>query len=382
MLASVMHTPMISTPPLIPQLAPQSCLNADMAEHADNACSRCRDVCPAGAIQLSDTAAPLPTLDTTACTGCTACVSICPTDAMRHAAVRPAALVRQCMQLTQQGKTVITVACSATNDANHDATADITILCHAAWTPMLLASLAAEGVKKLYLDGIDRCGDCPMRFGAEIMQQTEKDYAALNQALGIHLAILRRPHKTEAIAPASDADEPERRAFFRTLIPSLAHGAARASEQITQAARLAASQQIAEADANPKAAQSLLPVRLQLFLRALPKLQSNFMPIPAMPSLPFGAIQADARCTACGECIEQCPTRALQLREFGTNKILEFRADACIGCSRCIDTCPEQALEALPGISLPAILTGKSRPLVMVACPNPTDMNKSRDEEE
>jgi len=357
MLASIMNTLMI--PP--PQLASQVCLNADLREDGDHACHRCRDVCPAGAIQLSDSDAPLPLLDSTACTRCTACVSTCPTDAMRHADVKPAALVRHCTQLAHQGNTVITAACSAADQAH----ADVTIPCHAAWTPVLLASLAAEGVRQLYLDGIERCGDCPMRFGAEIMQQTEKDYAVLNQALGVQLSILHGSHHADTVTPSSHAEEPERRAFFRTLIPSLAQGAAKASEQITQAARMAASQQT---ETNPRTTSSPLPVRLQLFLRALPKLQSNFMPIPAMPSLPLGAIQADARCTACGKCVERCPTRALHLREFGSNRILEFRADACIGCSRCIDICPEQALEPLPGISLPAILTKKARPLVMVAC--------------
>ncbi len=360
MLASIMDTLMI--PP--PQLASQSCLNADLREDSDHACHRCRDVCPAGAIQLSDSDAPLPLVDSTACTGCTGCVSICPTDAMRHADVKPAALVRHCTQLAQQGKTVVTAACSTADRAH----ADITIPCHAAWTPMLLASLAAEGIKQLYLDGIDQCSDCPMRFGAEIMQQTEKDYAVFNQALGVHLSISHGSQQRDASMAAGSADkpadEPERRAFFRHLIPSLAQGAARASEQLTQAARLAAN---AQPQTESAPVRSPLPVRLQLFLRALPKLQSNFMPLPAMPSMPLGAIQADAHCTACGQCVETCPTCALHLREFGSNRILEFRADACIGCSRCIDICPAQALEALPGISLPAVLTKKARPLVMVA---------------
>jgi ferredoxin len=100
-----------------------------------------------------------------------------------------------------------------------------------------------------------------------------------------------------------------------------------------------------------------------------------------MPSLPLGAIQANNHCTACGECIEQCPTHALNLRDFGSNKILEFKADYCIGCSFCVDICPEQALEMLPSISLPALLTKKARPLIMVAHANISDSTDKKLEE-
>jgi len=323
-------------------------------------------VCPAEAIHFStDTVSgDLPVIETSACTGCTACVSICPTDALRHAAVRPAELVRQSMALVQQGKTHIHATCSA---SKHEY-ADLRLPCHAVWSPVLLASLAAEGIRSLNLDGMEQCHDCPVQFGAEIMQQTETDYTTLNHALGVRLSITRQTIQSESSIDEKPADEPERRAFFRNLMPSLAQSAATATAQIAHAAQQSMEQAALEGNNGTANKQvSPLPVRLQLFLRALPKLQSNFTPIPATPSLPLGAIQADARCNACGECVDQCPTNALQLKEFGANKILEFNANACIGCSHCIYCCPEHAIEPLPGISLPSILTGKARPLVMVA---------------
>jgi len=362
MLAYIMPTLLISAP----QLVSASCLNASMTNHADQACSRCGDVCPAKAIEFDTepTSDGFPVIQTSACTGCSACVSICPTDALRHAAVRPAELVRQSMALVQQGKTHIHATCSASKHEH----ADLRLPCHAAWSPVLLASLAAEGIRNLNLDGMDQCHDCPMQFGADIMQQTENDYATLNHALGVHLHITRQPIQIESCIDEKPADEPERRAFFRNLMPSLAQSAAAASAQIAQAAQQSMKQAALEGNNGTANKQvSPLPVRLQLFLRALPKLQSNFTPIPATPSLPLGAIQADARCNACGDCVEQCPTHALHIKEFGANKILEFNANACIGCSHCIHCCPEHAVEPLPGISLPSILTGKARPLVMVA---------------
>jgi len=362
MLAYIMSISLIPTP----QLVAPSCLNASISKQSEHACSRCRDVCPAKAIAFGadSTSVDLPVIKADACTGCTACVSICPTDALRHAAVRPAELIRQGRALVQQGKTHIHATCSASRHEH----ADLRLPCHAAWSPVLLASLAAEGIRNLNLDGMDQCHDCPMQFGAEIMQQTENDYATLNHALGVHLRITRQPIQIESCIDEKPADEPERRAFFRNLMPSLAQSAAAATAQIAQAAQQSMEQAALEGNNGTTNKQvSPLPVRLQLFLRALPKLQSNFTPVPATASLPLGAIQADARCNACGECIDQCPTSALHLKEFGANKILEFKANACIGCSHCIACCPEHAIEPLPGISLPAILTGKARPLVMVA---------------
>jgi len=346
-----------AAPTSVPQLIGALCLNG-----SSPTCTKCYDVCPAQAIRFApdDGHTPsLPQLDESACTGCAACIPICPSDAIRHASVKPAEMVRQAIQLTQQGKTALHVACSAADKGD----ADLTLPCHAAWSPMLLASLAAEGVRTLYPDGLAACSDCPMQHGAAIMEQVEKDYATLNRALGIKLTIVHQ--RMQAAPPLTHATstEPKRRAFFRNLLPSITQSAALASAQITLAA-----QKVNQKSHDKRAATpSLLPVILQLFLRALPKLQSSFTPIPPLPSLPLGAIQADARCTACGTCVAQCPSQALHLKPFGQQMVLEFRADACIGCGRCVHQCSEQALEMLPSIAFPAILTKTARPLVMVS---------------
>ncbi len=288
-----------------------------------------------------------------------ACVRVCPTDAIEHEAVQPTELLREARELVMQGQTEINVACS---NAVPETQPGLTVSCHAVWDPMLLACMAAEGVRTLHLGGIRQCDSCPVRHGAKIMRQTEKDYATLNHALGVRLTVSWR-EKVYVAEKLSPVAEPERRAFFRKLIPSITQSAAMAAVQIGHAAGQAVRQETHQETAS----SSGLPVRLRLFLRALPHLQVNFTPIPHMPTLPLGAIQADARCTACNQCVERCPTKALDIREFGNNKVLEFRPDACIGCQYCIVICPEHALEPLPGISLPAVLARHARPLVMVS---------------
>jgi len=339
-----------------PELSHRQCLNL---QPSGSACVRCRDICPAGAISLDGD--DLPQLDASACTACTGCVRACPVDDIGHTAADPEALLLQARRLVAQGQDDINAACSAVPEPGPG----LQVPCHAVWDPLLLAGMAAEGVRSLHPQGIDRCDACALRFGSELLQQCENDYAELNRGLAVRLRIERQRMAKSVPPPAQSppGDEPARRAFFRKLIPSLAQGAADATAQISQAAGQAISEGMRDEDDGRSAS---LPVRLRLFLRALPRLKPDFTPVPYLPSVPLGSLQADERCTACNRCVELCPTQALSLRGFGAKKILEFQSDACIGCQRCVDLCPEHALELLPGISLPALLTRLTRPLVMV----------------
>ena len=339
-----------------PLLSQIDCMN-DAWGSAGPGCTRCRDVCPADAIGMHG---HLPAIDGERCTSCTACVAICPTAAISDQRFQPDALVRRARAHALQGKRTLRAACSHVPDPS----ADLSVPCHAAWSPLLLACLAGEGVHVLELDGLSQCGACPVRHGEQLMAQTERDYAALNRALGVRLVVSRDVTRQAVKAQDARQPEPERRAFFRKLIPSLAQGAAMTVAQISDVMR--------QQDDNPDegASSPELPVVLQGFLRLLPRLQPNFTPIPRLASIPLGTIQADGRCTACGDCVGQCPTRALELKAFGTNHVLEFRPDACIGCEHCADICPEHAITSLPSLSLPAIAARRSRPLVMVAAKN------------
>jgi len=337
-----------------PDIHQENCLNIRLSNTHESACTHCRDICPVHAIDLNEQY--LPRLDQDRCTNCTACVHMCPADAITHEEINPVSIVKQAYELARQGKTSLHAACSAVDNTS----ADLSVPCHAAWDPILLACIAAEGTRTLHLNGIHQCGSCPVRHGAEIMAQTEKDYASLNTALGIHLEISREETNIPIKQARHSVPEPERRTFFRNLFPTMAEGAIKAATQLNQTSN-------DEDNDTGTVTSTCLPLRLRLFLRALPHLQANFTPVPCIPSLPLGAIQADASCTACNECVEQCATHALELKEFGTNRVLEFRPDACIGCRQCVDICPEHAIEALPAISLPALLTRRERPLVMVA---------------
>ena len=314
-------------------------------------CTRCQEACPAGAIAMVDGSPRI----NDACTGCMACVSICPTAAIGHERLDIAALVRQARVSVMQGRQILRAACAFAADAS----ADIQVPCHAAWNPLLLSCLAGEGVHMLETDGIAQCASCPVRHGSHMLSQTERDYAAFSKGLEVRLVLSREITRKAPVTKKRQEPEPERRAFFRKLIPTLAQGAAMTVAQISEAMRDDAVH--TEAQDGPTQSPSL-----RLFTKALARLRPNFTPVPHLPSVPLGTVQADARCNACGQCVAECPTEALTLRPFGAQQVLEFQPDTCIGCEHCADICPEHAITQLPSVSLPAIAAGRSRPLVMV----------------
>ena len=363
-----------------PRLNAASCLNARMPDIAP--CKRCAAACPSDAITVH---AALPALNAEACTGCTGCVGICPADAIADTRIQPETWLAEARQHLAGGSKRIHAACGAADSAQ----AAIRVPCHATWDAALLAELAAEGVRTLVLEGLHACRTCPLRHGGAMLEDTRREWDALSQALGVQMSIQDGEAMSNPAPAATDqtsadisgqarSPEPDRRAFFRSLLPSLAQGAAVAAAQIGQSAREA----LREDNETEPSGETELSLRMRLFLRALPHLNPNFTPVPVMDGFPFGAIQATDACTACGDCIPACPTSALTLRPFGDNAILELAANACTGCGLCIEACPEQALERLPAVSLPALLAERPRPMIMVPTARTTPHATGKSEKE
>lgn len=61
-----------------------------------------------------------------------------------------------------------------------------------------------------------------------------------------------------------------------------------------------------------------------------------------------GAIEVDVqKCKGCSVCIENCPTKSIQLSSKVNNKgynYAEMVGDACIGCSNCAIVCPDSVI--------------------------------------
>ena len=61
-----------------------------------------------------------------------------------------------------------------------------------------------------------------------------------------------------------------------------------------------------------------------------------------------GAIEVDIqKCKGCSVCIDNCPTKSIELSSKVNNKgynYAEMVGDACIGCSNCAIVCPDSVI--------------------------------------
>jgi len=47
----------------------------------------------------------------------------------------------------------------------------------------------------------------------------------------------------------------------------------------------------------------------------------------------------ETKCTACGQCVEVCPSEAIELGD-----VAKVDEDACTSCGLCVDECPVEAI--------------------------------------
>lgn len=62
---------------------------------------------------------------------------------------------------------------------------------------------------------------------------------------------------------------------------------------------------------------------------------------------PFGKVALDgSKCTGCGLCAIDCPTRALTVSSSGEADVYQvlFKYSLCVACGQCVEVCPEQCL--------------------------------------
>ncbi|MEM2025696.1 MAG: 4Fe-4S binding protein [Desulfurococcaceae archaeon] len=51
------------------------------------------------------------------------------------------------------------------------------------------------------------------------------------------------------------------------------------------------------------------------------------------------------KCTACGACVQGCPTGAISVLDMGKTVAVDVWYGKCIFCGRCTEVCPEEAVK-------------------------------------
>ena len=306
--------------------------DADLCAHSRNSlagCSRCLDVCPAGAITTAgDTVA----IDPAICGGCGYCGAVCPSGAAQT--VVPAADM-----FGQQMATLL--------DHYLDAGGK---------TPRLLLADDSHGAQMI---------EMMARFGpglpADMLPLTMHSVGRVGHDLLV-TAVAQGYEQVVIIANPAKADETTQIGVQVTLARALMSGVGGDDE-----ARFVV---IDEADPDkvaalvrgdrPKASPKPAPFSpigsprgiTRLAMRGLAGAQKvGDAAIPLPDGAPYGRVEINTNsCTICLSCVSACPAGALQDNPDAPQ--LLFREDACLQCGICVATCPEKVIDLVPQFNL------------------------------
>ncbi len=323
-----------------------------------NRCELCLKNCPAGAIKESFYLE----LDEGKCIGCGICWQVCPTEAWAFSRSPEKTLRETILSLKAAGQEFVCQLRASQDQILSRASIAVNIKrCLASLSlPLILEAALAAG--ELWLND-ELCPQCPMGSAhGLIVRQVQKANLIL-KAFGKNEAV----HLKSSLAygngltsvPLYPGDEPllDRRGVFSLL-----------REEIIGLARKTLGEAL-ESFLGPLFPLDSLPKHLpEQRLRLVRVLTLLGLPgdeeIP-ISELPFGLVEVEGRCTACGLCANQCPTGALNLLQDRERFALEFIPLACIGCKVCEGYCPTKAVRVKPTFSFPSVLRHPKLNLVM-----------------
>jgi ferredoxin len=309
---------------------------AGLCAHSRNrrtACTRCLDLCPAGAITPGrDSVA----ISAEICAGCGACAAVCPTGAASYALPSSNNLLRRLRALLLTYR-----------EAGAEAPV---ILVHDAKGEAMIDALAREG------DGLP-ARVLPLRVNE--VSQLDLAFFLAGFAWGAaQIRVLmrgRRVHGVEGMFRNLD--------FTGEVLAGLGvpdHGAPRAGAIETddpftlgEALRRITPRGLPFPPATFVALGASREILRQAGRALAEGMQRRDAVLP-MPALaPFGQARVDvAGCTLCLACTMVCPTGALTANPETPQ--LRFLEDACVQCGLCATTCPEKVITLEPRLNLAA----------------------------
>jgi ferredoxin len=316
-------------------------------------CTRCLDVCPAGAISP---AGDHVRIDPYICAGCGQCAAVCPTDAAAYTLPAADELMRGLraglLAHQQSGGKAATVL---VHDSAHG-TPLIQMLQSREGLPKDTLPLVVNEVTQVGLETLAAAflyGAAAVRFLVRARQR--HDIASLYSTIALTESLLLGLGFGSGRIATIETDDPDALGLALHSIPDMPPVARPASFLPMGGDKAALRRQVL------RQLQRAAPTPVDLI--SLPK------------GSPFGSVDVHVEgCTLCLSCVSACPTAALQ--DNGDQPMLRFTEDACIQCGLCQATCPEKVISLTPQMdfraaSASARILKAEQPFCCVRCGKP-----------
>ncbi|UVO27176.1 4Fe-4S dicluster domain-containing protein [Bradyrhizobium arachidis] len=316
-------------------------------------CTRCLDLCPAGAITPAGAHVAI---DPNICAGCGQCAAACPTGAASYAMPPQDALMRKLRAMLLAYREAGGVdPIVLVHDDVHGAPMIDALTRFGEGLPAHVLPLAVNEVTQVGLENVAAAfayGASGMRF--LLRAKPRHDVSGLRRTLSFAEPILAGLGFDALRVATIETDDPD---------------------VLSRVLRETVSMPAAPRPATFRATGGKRDV-LRFALSELHRAAPAPVDVIALPKgAPFGTVEVDVNgCTLCLSCVSSCPTGAL--RDDPERPMLRFVEDACVQCGLCQATCPEHVITLKPQIDFraaraPARVLKEEEPFCCIHCNKP-----------